>query len=255
MAEPVLAARLHAGETLISGWSALPEPLVAEAVARTGFDCVTLDMQHGLHDVGSVVRSIGAVMHAGKPVAVRVPVGDYALAARVLDMGAEAVIAPMINSAADARAFIATTKYPPVGERSWGPTRVLTLRGTQPQAHLEAGNRTSLTLAMIETSRALGALDDILAVPGVDGVFIGPSDLSVSFSDGARIAPFDASLDDAVRRIIDGANAAGKVAGAFAANAERARIFRDWGCRFIALGTDQMYLAGGAAAMLAGLAS
>jgi 4-hydroxy-2-oxoheptanedioate aldolase len=156
----------------------------------------------------------------------------------------------MINSPEEARALVAATKYPPVGERSWGPTRVMTLRGSEPQAHLEAGNRTSLVLAMIETSRALGALDDILAVPGIDGVFIGPSDLSVSFSEGGRVAPFDASLEDPIRRIADVANAAGKITGAFAASGARARTFREWGCRLIALGTDQMYLAAGAEAML-----
>ena len=112
MAAPVLAARLRAGETLIAGWCGLPEPLVAELTARAGFDCVTLEMQHGLHDIGSVMRGIGAVALAGKPALVRIPVGDNATASRVLDMGAEAVIAPMINTAAEARAFVAAAKYP-----------------------------------------------------------------------------------------------------------------------------------------------
>jgi 4-hydroxy-2-oxoheptanedioate aldolase len=255
VAAPVLAERLRAGETLLSGWCTLPESLVAEAVARAGFDCVTIDAQHGLHDPGSVMRAIGGIVHAGRPALVRLPVGDNALASRVFDMGAEAVIAPMINSAEDARALIAGTKFPPVGERSWGPARVLALRGSEPQAYLESANRTSLALAMIETDRALGALDDILAVKGLDGVFVGPSDLSVSFSDGKQIAPFDPSLDDAIRRIADLANAAGKIAGAFAANADRARTFRDWGFRLIAVGTDQAYLANGAKAMLAAISA
>lgn len=255
MAAPVLAERLRAGETLLSGWSTLPESLVAEAVARAGFDCVTIDAQHGLHDPASVMRAIGGILHAGRPALVRLPVGDNALASRVLDMGAEAVIAPMINSAADARALIAATKFPPIGERSWGPSRVLALRGNDPQQYLESASRTSLALAMIETDRALGALDDILAVPGLDGVFVGPSDLSVSFSEGKQIAPFDPSLDDAIRRIADLANAAGKIAGAFAANADRARTFRDWGFRLIAVGTDQAYLANGAKAMLAAISA
>jgi len=201
------------------------------------------------------MRAIGGIAHAGRPALVRIPVGDNALASRVLDMGAEAVIAPMINSAEDARALIAATKFPPVGERSWGPARVLALRGSEPQAYLESANRTSLALAMIETDRALGALDDILAVQGLDGVFVGPSDLSVSFSDGKQIAPFDPSLDDAIRRIADLANAAGKIAGAFAANPDRARTFRDWGFRLIAVGTDQAYLANGAKAMLAAISA
>jgi 4-hydroxy-2-oxoheptanedioate aldolase len=255
MTAPALATRLRAGETLVSAWCGIPEPLVAELSARAGFDCVTLEMQHGLQDVASVMRGIGAVALAGKPAVVRIPVGDYALASRVLDMGAEAVIAPMVNSVADARAFVAATKYPPIGERSWGPNRTLTLRGTQPQEHLDSENRVSLAFAMIETRRALEVLDDILAVEGIDGVFVGPSDLSITLSDGKRIAPFDKSLDAPIRLIADRAHAAGKIPGVFAAVPERARLFRDFGYRFIALGSDQAYLTGGAKAMLAALSA
>lgn len=253
MHTPVLATRLRAGETLISGWCAMPEPLVAEGAARAGFDCVTLEMQHGLHDAVSVMRGIGAIALAGKPALVRIPVGDNALASRVLDMGAEGVIAPMINTVAEARAFAAAIKYPPVGERSWGPSRVLAIRGTDPQGHLDAENRVSLAFAMIETRRALDAVDGILAVDGIDGVFVGPSDLSIAFSDGARIAPFDKSLDVPIRLIAERAHAAGKLPGIFAANADRARLFREFGYRLIALGSDLVYLANGAKAMLAAL--
>jgi 4-hydroxy-2-oxoheptanedioate aldolase len=251
MAAPSLADRLKAGETLISGWSSMPEPLVAEAVARAGFDCVTFDFQHGLHDAGSVMRGITAVAAIGTPAVVRVALGDNATAARVLDMGADAVIAPMINSAAEARALIAATKYPPVGERSWGPNRAMALRSTTPQQHLDSGNASALVFAMVETRRAVAALDEILAVEGLDGVFVGPSDLSVTFSDGKKIAPFDAALDDTIADIAARASAAGRFAGAFAANPERARFFAGMGYRLIALGSDAMYLDGGARAMLA----
>jgi len=251
MVAPVLADRLRRGDALLAGWSALPEPLVAEAVARAGFDCVTLDVQHGLHDVQAVMRGIGAIVLAGKPALARIPVGDNALASRALDMGAEAVIAPMINTAAEARALVAATKYPPVGERSWGPARVLALRGTEPQGHLESGNRTSLAFAMIETRRALAALDEILAVDGLDGVFVGPSDLSITLSDGAKIAPLDRGLDEPIKRIADRTRATGKIAGIFAATPERATQFRALGYRLIALGTDQLYLAMGAKALIA----
>jgi 4-hydroxy-2-oxoheptanedioate aldolase len=251
MAAPELADRLRAGEAFICGWCALPEPLVAEAIARAGFDCVALDMQHGLLDTAAVVRGIGGIAHAGKPALVRIPVGDNAFASRVLDMGAEAVIAPMINSADEARAFVAATKYPPVGERSWGPNRAMTLRGTTPQQHLDSGNATSLALAMIETRRALDALDEILGVDGLDGVFVGPSDLSVTLSEGKRIAPLDKALDEPIALIAERTKAAGKIAGIFAASPERAVTFRTMGYRLIALGSDNLYLATGAKAMLA----
>lgn len=253
MAVASLAARLRAGETLISGWSAIPEPLVAESVARAGFDCVIVDLQHGLHDTRSIFQSIGSITAAGKPTVVRVPLGDNALASRALDAGAQAVIAPMINSVADARAFVSAVKYPPIGQRSWGPNRALVLSGKTPQAHLETSNADTFAFAMIETEGALAVLDDILGVAGVDGVFIGPSDLSVTLSDGARIAPDADDLDPVIRRICEAAEKAGKIAGAFTANSRRAKICRDLGCRFIALGSDYAYIAGGAAAMLAPL--
>ena len=145
-------------------------------------------MQHGLLDTGSVMTGIGAIALAGKPAVVRIALGDDATASRALDMGAEAVIAPMVNSVEDARALAAATKYPPVGERSWGPTRAMTLARHRAAAqYLENANRTCFTFAMIETVRALDALDAILAVDGIDGVFVGPFDLSVSLSAGRQV--------------------------------------------------------------------
>src|SRR5665213_2935656 len=129
MAAASLASRLRAGETLLSGWSTLTDPIVAEWVGRQAFDCVILDMQHGLHDIRSVTQSLSALALAGKPGLVRVPLGDNASVSRALDVGAAAIIAPMINSADEAEAFVAAAKYPPVGERSWGPNRALALSG------------------------------------------------------------------------------------------------------------------------------
>ncbi|HVY20938.1 MAG TPA: aldolase/citrate lyase family protein [Bauldia sp.] len=247
---PVLAKRLRAGETIVAGWCGMPEPLVAESVARAGFEAVVLEVQHGLHDIGSVMRGIAAVNFGGAPAIVRVPVGDNATASRVLDMGAEGVIAPMINTAAEARALAAATKYPPLGERSWGPNRVLAMRGTEPQQHLTTDNAVSVTFGMIETRRALDALEEIASVDGIDGLFVGPSDLSVTLSDGARIAPLDPNLDPHLRRIADAALKRGKFPGIYAATPDRARHFRDLGFRFIAMGADHAYLANGAKAML-----
>lgn len=252
MAATALADRLSAGETLISGWSAMPEPLVAEAVARAGFDCVTFDIQHGLHDATSVMRGIAAVTAVGVPTLVRIALGDNATAARVLDMGAEAVIAPMINTVAEARAFVAAAKYPPLGERSWGPLRAQTITGLDPPTQLDVANRSTLAIAMIETRRALDALDGILALDGIDGVFVGPSDLSVTLTDGARIAPADPIVDAPMKLIAEKTNAAGKIAGAFAWGGARAQAFREMGYRLIAIGSDQAYLKEGIAAMLTG---
>src|SRR6201987_1748393 len=124
-----LANRLPAGETVFSGWGGLPSPLVAETLARDGFAAVAIESQHGLWDVNGILAGIAAVRQAGAAPLVRVPFGDFALVSRVLDFGAEGIIAPMINTPADARAFAAAAKFPPLGERSWGPHRATTLAG------------------------------------------------------------------------------------------------------------------------------
>jgi 4-hydroxy-2-oxoheptanedioate aldolase len=254
MAKPALADRLRSGDTIYSGWIATPEPLIAEVSARQAFDCVSLDMQHGLQDPISVMRSIGGIVHAGKPAVVRVPVGDFAMASRALDMGAEAVVAPMINTVADARAFVAATKYPPIGERSWGPARAMTLLDIpDPPTQLATANRYTLAFAMVETKQALDIVDDILAVDGIDGIFMGPSDLSVTLSGGKEIAPTADWLDEPIRQIAERARAHGKIACAFATEPTRARYFSDVGYQFVALGPDTIYLASGIRTILAGL--
>jgi len=248
-----LAARLRTGEALISGWSSLADPVVAEIVGRQGFDCVVLDMQHGLHDIGTVGRCLASLTLAGKPTIVRVPLGDSASASRALDLGAAAVIAPVINSAAEARAFVAATKYPPVGERSWGPTRALTLHGIAGPAYLDAANTETLTIVMIETARALAAIAEILVVPGIDGVFVGPHDLSVTMSAGKSVAPADPAVDKALGTIVTAAAGAGKFACIYAPTAERARRYRELGYQLIAVGSDAGYLAAGATEVLAAI--
>jgi 4-hydroxy-2-oxoheptanedioate aldolase len=250
MGAPTLADRLKGGACLYTAWSTIPEPVVAELSARGGFDCVTIDMQHGMHDPVSVMRSISAVALAGKPALVRVAVGDNGMASRALDMGAEAIIAPMINTLAEAEAFVAAAKYPPIGDRSWGPLRAQTIFGIDPPTQLGIANKATMTFAMIETRQALDALDGILALEGIDGIFVGPSDLSVTLTDGRRIAPGDPIVDGPMKLIADKTNAAGKVAGAFAWGGGRAQAFKELGYRLIAIGTDQAYLATGIKTML-----
>lgn len=246
-----LAAVLERGAPAFTAWITIPEPLLAENAARAGFDCVTLDMQHGLHDAVSVMRGIGAAMLGGRPAVVRVPVGDFAFASRALDMGASGVIAPMINSAADAEAFVAAVKYPPLGQRSWGATRAIQLAGSDHPSYLAGANRSTVAFAMIETVAAVAALDAILAVPGLDAIFIGPSDLSIALSNGGNVDPMRADNQAAAAAIRDRARAAGKRVGIFAITGAQGKLYRDLGYDFIALGADTGYLALGATTMLA----
>src|SRR5215470_16423103 len=191
-----LANRLRAGETVFSGWCGLPYPLVAETLARDGFTAVAIESQHGLWDVNGILAGIAAIRQGGAAPLVRVPFGDFALVSRVLDFGAEGIIAPMINTPADARAFAAVAKFPPVGERSWGPHRAAMLAGiTNLNDYLAVANDAVVTFAMIETRTALANLDAIATTPGIDGLFLGPSDLSIALSDGKTLDPLSKEVD------------------------------------------------------------
>jgi 4-hydroxy-2-oxoheptanedioate aldolase len=117
----ILADKLRSGTPVPSAWCGLPDPSVAGLLAREGFDAVTIDMQHGAIDFAATVQAIPLVAAAGKPALVRIPVGEFATASRLLDAGASAVISPMINGVEDARRFGSFVKYSPLGQRSWGP--------------------------------------------------------------------------------------------------------------------------------------
>jgi 4-hydroxy-2-oxoheptanedioate aldolase len=246
-----LARRLRAGETIFSGWCSLPYPILAETVGREGFPAVTLEGQHGLWDVSSLLTGVAAVRQGGSAPVVRVPVGDYALVSRALDFGAEGIIAPMINTAADARAFAAAAKFPPVGERSWGPHRVTTLAGLADQTiYLREANDHVVTLAMIETRTALQNLEAILDTPGIDGLFLGPSDLSIALSGGKSLDPLSAEVEREIDRMVKAADAARKIPGVFCHTPERAAALAKRGARFLAVSSDIGMLRAGAAAAL-----
>lgn len=244
-------ARLTAGETLFTAWSGVPDSLTVEIVANQPFDAVTLDMQHGGHHEDSVLRSILPVVSAGKHAVVRIPVGRFDMASRALDFGAEAVIAPMINSVADARAFAAAMKYPPVGERSWGPTFAAPrARHADSNAWLRESNANTISFAMIETRAALAALDGILETPGIDGVFVGPSDFSIAWTKGTAVDPSLEDMMETVGDIAARAAQAGKLAAMFVVDPKLTGRYVSMGYRFLALGTEHRYIAIGAEKLL-----
>jgi len=252
MAAPItLADQLQADGPLYTAWVGIPDPLVAEMCARAGFDNVTLDMQHGFQDYASVMRGIAAVKLAQKPVIVRVPVGDFSMASRALDAGADAVIAPMINSAQDAHDFAESMKFPPVGGRSWGPPRAMMLNGyTDLNTYLAEANNTTLAIAMVETPQAIAVADDILSTPGIDGIFMGPSDLSVTLSQGSQYAPRGEETNETIQMLAAKAHDAGKFAASFALSPDHAKDLAGFGIDLMALGTDSGYIKLGAETLL-----
>jgi 4-hydroxy-2-oxoheptanedioate aldolase len=246
-----LAPRLRGGETVFSGWCGLPYPIVAETLARDGFAAVTIESQHGLWDVGGILNGIAAIRQGGAAPMVRVPLGDFALVSRALDFGAEGIIAPMINTPADARAFAAAAKFPPLGERSWGPHRATTFAGLSDQSvYLREANDHIITLAMIETRTALKNFEAIISTPGIDGFFLGPSDLSIALSDGKSLDPLSKDVDGHLDTMIAGAQKAKKIPGAYCHSAERAAALAKRGVKFLAVSSDLSMLRAGAAAVL-----
>ncbi|MGO9773904.1 MAG: HpcH/HpaI aldolase family protein [Roseiarcus sp.] len=237
-----LARGLSARSGVLSAWIGVNVAAVADALARESFDAVTLDMQHGGVDFVGAARSILAVALAGKPTIARIPVGDFACASRLADAGAAAVIAPMINSAEDARRFAEFIKFPPLGRRSWGPRAALALTGLIGPAYLHSANAVTLAIAMIETREALEALDDILTTPGIDGVFVGPSDLSIALNRGAVVDPHGADVEAALSRIVERAHAHGKFAGLFCVDGARAKAALARGFGLCSVSTDLILL-------------
>lgn len=251
-----LARRLKAGETVYSGWCALASPMLTEVLARDGFSAVAIDMQHGLWDLAGAVAGVSAIHAGGAAPIVRVPYGDFATVSRAFDIGAEGVIAPMINTVEDAKKFVAVAKFPPLGERSWGPNRAMMLGGFADQKdYLRDANAQTVTLAMIETRTAMSNIDAIAATPGIDVLFVGPSDLSITMSDGKALDPHSAEVEATLDKIVVAAKKAGKVAGLYCANADRALATAKRGFSFLAIGSDLGFFRDGANAQLKKLKS
>jgi len=249
-----LESRLAAGETVLSAWSGVPDALTVEILSAQGFDAVTLDMQHGGHNEDSVLRSLLPVVRAGKPALVRIPVGRFDMASRALDMGAEAVIAPMINSIEDARRFGAAMKYPPVGERSWGPTYGFPRHGKGDFAEwLQGSNKQTISFAMVETRAAVEILDDVLDTPGIDAIFVGPSDFSIAWTNGAQVNATLEDMMEVVERIAVRARKAGKYAGIYIVDPAIAGRYVSMGYQFLAMGSEHTLMRLGSEALLNGV--
>jgi 4-hydroxy-2-oxoheptanedioate aldolase len=246
-----LATRLAADETVFTAWSAIPDALTMETLAGTAFDSVLLDMQHGGHSEESVLRCLAPVIARGKPGIVRIPVGRFDMASRALDYGAQAVVAPMINTVEDAKAFAAAMKYPPLGARSWGVSIAAARDGqSDAQKRLENANTETLAFAMIETRQAYDIVDDILAVPGIDAIFIGPSDFSIAWTNGKTMNPGLEDMMEAVTDIAARTRAAGKHVGIYLVNMADAGRLHKMGIRLFGTGPESRLMNMGASALV-----
>ena len=191
----------------VNGWLAIPSGFSAEVMAQCGFDTLTVDLQHGVQDYMSMVTCFQAMGRFPVTPMVRVPWNEPGIIGKALDGGAMGVICPMINSRAEAEKFVAACKYPPDGARSNGPIRA-GMYGDVSSGYQTTANAECLAIPMIETKEAIGNLDAILDVPGISGVYVGPSDLGFSYGlvpkldreEPEMLAIFDRVIEATARR-------------------------------------------------------
>lgn len=236
------------GKTAANGWISTGSALVAEVVAMQGYDAVTIDMQHGMGGFAETLAMLQAIRAANGPAPmVRVPSLEPAMISKVLDAGALGIICPLIDTAEEAKRLVSYVRYQPLGERSSGPTRAMLLYPD----YVTVTNREILVFAMIETQAALDNLESIVRTPGLDGVYIGPSDLSLGLSKGTLAPGFDRTEPEmvaAIKTIIAAAQAAGIKVCLHCGSSEYAAKAVGWGINLVTLLNDVRMLAGAAAA-------
>jgi 4-hydroxy-2-oxoheptanedioate aldolase len=234
------AARLRNRERILGYWSVLDAPVATERIARLGYDYVCLDMQHGLLGYAGLLASLTAIDAGGASVGlVRVEANDPTPIGRALDAGATGVIVPLVDSAADAARAVEAARYPPLGRRSYGPMRSMLRIGPEPAtAHAE-----TVVLAMIETPQGLSEVEGICATPGLDGVYVGPSDLRLAVG-GAHVkdSSVDEVVEEAVRRVRTAAGAAGIAAGIHTPDGATAARRLAEGYTFASIASDVVHL-------------
>lgn len=239
-----------AGAKTLNGWLAIPNGFTAEIMAHQGFDSLTIDMQHGVVDYQTAVSMLQAISTTATVPLVRVPWNEPGILQKMLDAGAYGIICPMINRRAEAEAFVAACRYPPVGSRSFGPIRATIYGGADYPQH---ANAEVLTLAMIETEEAVANLEAILAVEGLDGVYVGPADLANSLGVAPGFDPEDETVMAAIRTIVHSTRQRGKIAGIHCGSP--AYIERMWslGFDYATLLSDARFMAMKAAELLSEL--
>ena len=241
-----LAARWAKGEATVNGWCLIASPFVAEIMAAQEFDSLTVDMQHGALDQSDLLPMLQAMRASGATLLARVPWLDPAQVMKALDAGAEGIICPMVNTAEEAARFVSYLRYPPRGQRSFGPVRAGLLQAD----YAATANDRVLGLAMIETADGYANLEAILDTPGLSGVYVGPADLSLALGQG-RFAPGldreEPEMQEALHRIVAACRARGLVAGLHCGTADYAGRAIGWGFQMVTVGSDMKFLAEGAA--------
>jgi 2-keto-3-deoxy-L-rhamnonate aldolase RhmA len=226
---------IAAGKLQIGLWSSLCSNIVTEVIAHSGFDWIVLDSEHSPNEIPALLSQLQSMEGGTATPVVRPAWNDAVLAKRCLDIGAQTLLFPYVQSAEEAKRAVASTRYPPQGVRGVAVATRAGRYGRTP-GYLTKANDEICVLVQVETKAALGELEAIAKVEGVDGVFIGPSDLAASMGHTGNPQHPEAqkAMQDAVNRL----KALGKPAGILTANEEEARRYIEWGYLFVAVGAD-----------------
>ena len=240
--------RWRDGLPAIGGWLSIPSSVSAEVMSHQGFDWVCVDTQHGIVDYTSAVPMLQAISTTSAMPFVRVPWNEPSIIMKYLDAGAYGIIVPMIETRADAEAAVRAARYAPLGIRSFGPLRANLYAGA---GYAEESNEEIALCVMIETPKALENLDDIASVPGIDALYIGPSDLSQALGLGPRYNADNPEHAAAVTRIREACERHGKVPGIHTNGSALTSRYIEEGFKMILLTADVAGISGGASRELA----
>ncbi len=237
-------AKLKRGEPSCGTWLTLPDPTAARLMARAGFDWLTVELEHTPVSFETAAQSFAIVAASGSVPLARVPWNTGENIKRVLDTGAWGIVVPMINSRAEAEAAVAAARYAPLGARSIGGQLHAASFDTDPATYYARANEEILVVLMMEHIRAVEAAEDILSVPGIDAVFIGPNDLHHSLGKPPAFDSEHKEYVDAVQHILKTARQHGVAAGIHVIDTDAARRRIAEGFQFIAVGSEAGFMLG-----------
>ncbi|MBM3836031.1 MAG: 2-dehydro-3-deoxyglucarate aldolase [Verrucomicrobia bacterium] len=231
-------AKLKRGEASIGTWLTLPDTMSAQLIARAGFDWLTVEMEHTPITIDTAAQSFAIIAATGPAPLARIPWNTGENIKRVLDTGAWGIVVPMVNSRAEAEAAVAAARYAPLGDRSVGGQLHAATFGADPSTYYDRANDEILVVIMAEHIKAIEAADDILSVPGIDAVFIGPNDLHKSMGKKPVFDSDDKEFVDAVKHIRKTAAKYGVAPGIHVIEAATAKRRVEEGFQFIAVASD-----------------
>ena len=221
--------------TVVNAWLSIPNSFTAEAFGKMGWDSITIDMQHGQNDYHSSISMLQALSNSKSVPIVRVPWNEPGIIMKMLDLGVMGIIAPMINSKEDCERFVSYCYYPPIGQRSFGPMRAQLIHGS---SYFNNANNNVLSFAMIETKQAVENLDEILSVPSLTGVYIGPADMSSSYGLPPKFDVKEDPVYSNIKLISQKAKEYGKIAGIHNGTTSYAKEMISLGYKFVTILSD-----------------